>query len=388
MTLLTIGRAVLGIVGVLVAGALTVVVLGSFLPRVPVVGFLGSFVSGQYPLHAALVALAGVGMGAGLLALGAGRTGVVVTTVAALAVVGTVTVLGAQRSTARAEGVTVDWGLALTALDQSGAAPDATVTYQPGLDLGVYLPPGPGPHPVMVWVFGGSWVRGTNADRARANRWYADHGLAVVAVQYRLPADPALPGATLGEAQRHDVARALTWVRGPGTAYGLDPGAVLLGGQSAGATLALSTAAALSGVPGSALPGGPTTAPPVATVAFYPVIDMRQIAPNLQQAVFGGPTAQHQRLTRAASPGDLVGPRLPPTLLVLGRADNFIRADLVRAFDTELRAAGVSGRLLQVPYADHVFDHPYGSPGAQTARPAVLAFAREHARSDVDPSGR
>ena len=388
MTLLTIGRAVLGIVGCLLAGALAVVVLGSFLPRLPVVGFFGSFVSGQYPLHAAVGAVVGVVAGVGLLALGATRTGVVVTVVAALAVVGTLTVLGAQRSTARAEGVAVDWGLTLTALDQSGAAPDATVAYQPGLQLDLYLPPGPGPHPVMVWVFGGSWVRGTTADRARANRWYADQGLAVAAVQYRLPADPALPGSTLGEAQRHDVARAVAWVRGPGTAYGLDPGAVLLGGQSAGATLALSTAAALTRVPGASLPGGPVTPPPVATVAFYPVIDMRQIAPNLQQAVFGGPTGQHQGLTRAASPGDLVDPRLPPTLLVLGKADNFIRADLVRAFDAELRAAGVPGRLLQVPYADHVFDHPYGSPGAQVARPAVLAFAREHTRSDVDPSGR
>jgi len=66
-------------------------------------------------------------------------------------------------------------------------------------------------------------------------------------------------------------------------------------------------------------------------------------------------------------------------MLVVGAADNFIRADLVRAHDAALRAAGIPGRLLQVPYADHVFDHPYGSPGGQIARPAVLAFVRERA---------
>ncbi|MCD2185625.1 alpha/beta hydrolase [Actinomycetospora soli] len=382
---MTIARVALGLVGVAAAVALAVVVVGTFLPRLPVIGFLGSFVSGQYPLHAALGAATTTAAGVGLLALGVPRLGGIVTTAGALAVVGTLVVLGTQAATARATGVRIDWGLTLTAVDQRGAPPDLTVEYRPGLELAVHLPSGPGPHPVLVWVHGGSWVRGTTADRARANRWYADHGLAVVAVQYRLPGDPPLPGATLGEAQRQDVAAALDWVRGPGAARGLDPDAVVLGGQSAGATLALSTTAALVGVPRASLPGGAATSPPRATVAFYPVVDMTQVAPGLQDAVFGGPASARPALTRAASPGDLVDPRLPPTLLVLGRADNFIRADLVRAYDAELRAAGVPGRLVQVPYADHVFDHPFGSPGAQITRPAVLDFVRDRIS---DPSGR
>lgn len=380
-----LARAALGLIGVVGAVALAVIVLGTFVPRLPVIGFLGSFVSGQYPLHAALGALVGLAAGIGLLALGVPRLGGVVTTVAALAVVGTLVVLGTQAAAARAAGVRPDWALTLTAVDQRGAPPDLVVAYQPGLELAVHLPSGPGPHPVMVWVHGGSWVRGTTADRARANRWYADQGLAVVAVQYRLPGDPPLPGATLGEAQRHDVACALAWVRGAGTAHGLDPEAVVLGGQSAGATLALATTAALAGVPRASLPGGCPAPAPRATVAFYPVVDMTQIAPGLQDAVFGGPASARPALTRAASPDDLVDPRLPPTLLVLGKADNFIRADLVRGYDAALRAAGVPGHLVQVPYADHVFDHPYGSPGAQIARPAVIDFVRREIR---DPSGR
>ncbi|MDL5158560.1 alpha/beta hydrolase [Actinomycetospora termitidis] len=388
MILLVVGRVALGIVGVLLVVALAVVVGGAFAPRVPVIGFLGSFVSGQYPLHAALAAVVGVAAAAGLIGLGMLRFGGVIAVLAALVLVGTLVVLGTQAAAARAAGVRIDWELTLTAVDQRGAPPDLTVEYLPGLDLAVYLPSGPGPHPVMVWVHGGSWVRGTSADRARANRWYADQGLAVVAVRYRLPADAPLPGATLGEAQRHDVARALAWVRGPGGAHGLDPDAVVLGGQSAGATLALSTTAALVGTPHSSLPPGAAGPPPRGTVAFYPVVDMRQIAPGLQDAVFGGPTSANVGLTRAASPGDLVDPRLPPTLLLLGAADNFIRADLVRGYDAALRAAGVPGRLVQVPYADHVFDHPYGSPGAQIVRPAVLAFVREQISSGRDPSGR
>jgi hypothetical protein len=47
----TLARIALGTVGVLGAAALLVVVLGTFVPRIPVIGFFGSFVSGQYPVH-------------------------------------------------------------------------------------------------------------------------------------------------------------------------------------------------------------------------------------------------------------------------------------------------------------------------------------------------
>jgi hypothetical protein len=50
----------------------------------------------------------------------------------------------------------------------------------------------------------------------------------------------------------------------------------------------------------------------------------------------------------------------------------------VRGDDRALRDDGVPGRLLEVPHADHVFDHPLRSPGAQLTRPAVAAFLGEH----------
>ena len=352
------------------------VVVGAFVPRLPVVGFLGSFVAGQYPLHAGLAAVVAVALAGATWAVGSRGTGAALALVAVVTVVAMAVVLAAQVRLARSEGVSIDWASALAATDQSGGrGPDLTTRYSaaPDLDLDLYRPAGPGPHPVMVWVHGGSWVRGERTDRAAAHRWLADRGVAVVAMTYRLP-----PPSPVGEGQRRDVACAMAWVAEHAATEGLDPASVTLAGQSAGATLALSTASAL--VAGERL-GERPVAPPRAVAAFYPVVDMSSIAPSLQDAVFGGPVERFPDRRRAASPDAQVRAGLPPTLLVLGSADHFVFADRVIAYDRALRAAGVPGRLLVVPYADHVFDFPFGSPGAQVARPVLARFLEGYGRA-------
>lgn len=61
---------VLRTVSALVGAGLLVVLVGTFLPGLPVVGFLGSFVTGQYPLQVGVVAVLGVGLAAGTWAAG------------------------------------------------------------------------------------------------------------------------------------------------------------------------------------------------------------------------------------------------------------------------------------------------------------------------------
>lgn len=359
----------LRLVGGLWCAGLLVVVVGAFVPRIPVVGFLGSFVTGQYPVHAALAAVLGLGIGAGAWAAGARGTGVLTGVVAVATAAGMVVVLSALAGAARAEGVRLDWVAALTTPGQPDGAPELTTQYRPGRSLDLYRPSTAGPHPVVVWLHGGSWVRGERTDRTALNRWLADRGHAVVAVQYRLP-----PPNPVGADQRRDVACALSWVRDNAAAQGLDADRIVLAGQSAGATLALNTASGL--LDGSVrCPGDPAPLPaPRGVVAYYPATDLRLIAPQLQAALFGRPGDDEPGLRRALSPVEHVRPGLPPTLLLLGSADHYVYADRVLAYDGMLRAAGVAGRLLVVPYADHVFDHPFGSPGAQITRPAVARF--------------
>lgn len=364
------------------SAALLIILVGAFRPETPVLGLAGSFVTGQYPLHVALAAVLGILIGLGVRRAGAPFTGYATMTVALATVIGMVTVLAAQGRAASDEGVRLDWTAALTALGQPPGEPDRTVQYAPGRELDLYLPSGPGPHPTMVWMHGGSWVRGDRDDRTALHRWLADRGWAVAAIDYRLP-----PPEPVGRDQQRDVACAVDWVRAH-TGDDLDPAQLVLAGQSAGATLALSTASGLldgtvacSEAPAASGGTGPADAPPptpgpppVGVVGFHPPVDLSLIDPDLQRTLLGGAAADAPGLMRLLSPSQQVRPGLPPTLLLLGSADHYVDPGRVTAYDAELRAAGVPGRLVTVPYADHVFDRPFGSPGAQLSREAVIRF--------------
>lgn len=355
------------------SAVLLVVLVGAFRPQVPVVGFAGSFVTGWYPLHATLAALAGIVLGLAARRAGMPVTGYLTAGVAVAATIGLVAVLAAQGRAAAAEGVRLDWTAMLTVVGQPSGDPDRTVEFAPGRAMDLYLPDGPGPHPTVVWVHGGSWVRGDREDRTALHRWLAERGWAVASIDYRLP-----PPEPVGRDQQRDVACAVDRIRA-GLDGRLDPSRLVLAGQSAGATLALSVASGLDDgtLACSGAPGAPPPTPgpaPVGVVAYYPVVDLTTIDPSLQRALFGGPAAGAPGLVRLLSPVEQVRPGLPPTLLLLGSADHYVDPGRVAAYDRALRAAGVPGRLVTVPYADHVFDRPFGSPGAQLTREAVIRF--------------
>ena len=103
------------------------------------------------------------------------------------------------------------------------------------LSLNVWSPEGASGLPVLFWVHGGAFVTGAGADydgAAQAARTPA----VVVTVNYRLGAfgfgagDGPSPAMT-------DLLAALAWVGEHAEAFGGDPGAVTLAGQSAGAAV-------------------------------------------------------------------------------------------------------------------------------------------------------
>jgi para-nitrobenzyl esterase len=111
------------------------------------------------------------------------------------------------------------------------------------LTLNVWIPPGKGPHPVMVWIHGGGFLNGGAATATTDGRALSRQGVVVVTFNYRLGrlgffAHPALtaeaPQAPLGNYGLMDQIEALRWVRNNISAFDGDPSNVTVFGESAG----------------------------------------------------------------------------------------------------------------------------------------------------------
>jgi para-nitrobenzyl esterase len=111
------------------------------------------------------------------------------------------------------------------------------------LYLNVWTPAAAGPHPVLVWLHGGSQIVGGTSRPVYDGAAFARAGITCVTVGHRLGLLGFLEGARIfGERFRgsgnnalRDVVAALCWVRQAIAAFGGDPGRVTIGGESAGA---------------------------------------------------------------------------------------------------------------------------------------------------------
>ncbi len=109
------------------------------------------------------------------------------------------------------------------------------------LYLNVWVPEGPGPFPVFVWIHGGGNSGGGTEGQSGAS--FARQGIVVVTVAYRLGSFGFLElGDLLGAAYEgsgddgiRDLEAALRWLRDNVAAFGGDPHRITIGGESAGA---------------------------------------------------------------------------------------------------------------------------------------------------------
>lgn len=110
------------------------------------------------------------------------------------------------------------------------------------LQLNVWAPATPGPHPVLVYIHGGGNEGGWSGDAGTAGDRFARDGVVCVTVNYRVGALGFLEtGALLGKAYRgsgnhglRDQLLALRWVRANIASFGGDPHRVTIAGESAG----------------------------------------------------------------------------------------------------------------------------------------------------------
>jgi acetyl esterase len=98
--------------------------------------------------------------------------------------------------------------------------------------------------PTLVFLHGGGYVLGNLDTHDRIMRFLAARsGAAVLGIDYRLAPEHKFP------AQLDEIAAVLDWVAKDGRGVGVDAARLALGGDSAGAHLALGTAIGLKGKP-------------------------------------------------------------------------------------------------------------------------------------------
>ena len=227
----------------------------------------------------------------------------------------------------------------------------------------VHLPPGPGPHPVLLYIHGGGWVWNSIDTHDRLMREYAAAaGCAVVGPDYALSPEAVFPQAL------EECEAVLRWIAAEGGTWGLDTGRIVVGGDSAGANLAAGLALSLR--------DGPAPIPLRGLLLNYGVFDSRLDTPSYRKFATGyGLTEERMRFyweAYAPRPADRLNPLaaplradltgLPPCLLHIAELD--VLAAENHAMDARLRAAGVAVETALFPGTVHGFLRAVGRVGA------------------------
>jgi acetyl esterase len=221
--------------------------------------------------------------------------------------------------------------------------------------------------PVLVYLHGGGWVWSSIDTHDRLMRDYAaGAGCAVVGPDYALSPEAPFPQAL------EECAAVVRWIAREGAAWGFDPTRIALGGDSAGANLALGTALLLRETdPGLALRG---------LLLNYGVFDADLHTPTYDEFADGYFLTREKmrfywdcycprradRLNPLAAPlrADLKG--LPPVLLHIAELD--VLAAENRAMAARLRDAGVPVEAETFPGTAHGFLRALGHvPAARRA---------------------
>jgi acetyl esterase len=224
--------------------------------------------------------------------------------------------------------------------------------------------------PTLVYFHGGGWVWANVDTHDRMVREYAAAGeVCVVSVDYALSPEAKFPQAL------EECAAVVRFVAAHGADWGLDPGRIMVGGDSAGGNLALATALLLRDTGGPALCG---------ILANYPVSDSRFDTESYRQYGAGGYGLNTERMAfywsvyvphdidrlhPLAAPlrADLTG--LPPVMVLLAELD-VLRSE-GEALAQKLRASGVDVETQTFQGVVHGFLRATGS--VQKARDAVAA---------------
>ena len=232
--------------------------------------------------------------------------------------------------------------------------PDVTYHVANNVDnkVDLYLPQNAsGPTPVYMYIHGGGWRGGSKERYFLRALPYLEMGWAVVNVQYRLRHVSRAPAAV------EDCLCALHWVKSNAEEYNFDTSRIVVGGNSAGGHLSLTTGMIPSS---SGLDLGCEVKDELgvaAVINWYGITEVGDLLQGENEKSYAvewmGSLSDRLDVARRVFPLSYVREGLPPIFTIHGTADPTVPyRHAVRLHDA-LTEAGVSNELHTVPGGLH-----------------------------------
>jgi len=223
--------------------------------------------------------------------------------------------------------------------------------------LDLYLPEGVAAPPLVVWIHGGAWMRGSKDSPPSE---FVEAGFATASVEFRQSVEARFP------AQIHDIKAAIRFLRASAAKYGYRTDRIAISGSSSGGHLAAlvgvsNGVAALEGKIGDH-PGqssavqaildyyGPTNFMTILAQSTPHGLSVR--VPALERLIGGRPEAVSE-LARLASPVEHVDRGDPPLLMFHGDQDPQVPINQSHELEGAYQRAGLPVTFFVVHGAEH-----------------------------------
>ncbi len=270
------------------------------------------------------------------------------------------------------------------------ALPYASVSPTELLDI--FVPPGSGPFPLILYIHGGGWMSGTrHLDQSYVQMQVVSHGYALASLDYRLSGEAIFP------AQIYDVKAAIRWLRAHAATYNFDPSRIGLWGYSAGGHLAdlAGTSGGVSNLEDLTMGNAGVSSRVQAVVSWAGptkllAMDNEKLACDTYDFdapdspvtyLLGAQPQTHPTLANNASPISYVSNDDPPFLLQQGTLDCTVPPLQSQDLYEALTAAGVPVTLRWMPGGGH---SSFTSDPTVTAQ--VIAFFDQVLKNLGNPS--
>jgi acetyl esterase/lipase len=238
--------------------------------------------------------------------------------------------------------------------------PDVVYGHKDGMALtfDVFKPKAQRNGAAVIFMVSGGWVSAWAPPTQAQTRFQdlLDKGFTVIALRHGSSPKYVIPEIV------GDVRRAIRFIRFKSKEWGVDPNRLGVWGGSAGGHLSLMIGtAADAGNPAATEPFMKESDRVAAVVAYYPVVDLRQIARGVNPAATGTVLDQFPALNfekeKAAdfSPILFVTADDPPTLLIHGDKDSLVNISNSKIIYEAFQKVNVKTEFITIPGGGHGF---------------------------------